>query len=305
MHFASNHLRWGEHRGGMFVEVEGADTSGASLKRSWHLLAEGDDGPLIPSMGVAALVRKAIQGHAAPTGARAALKDLELSNYEHFFHKRTIYTGVRSDLPTGAEPLYKRILGAAWDDLPIEIRNMHEVCGATSAEGRASVERGNSLLARLAAFIMRFPKAAADTPVRVKFEVSDQIETWTRKFGNDAFSSQQFAGRGRSSRLLCERFGPLTFAMALVAESGRLSLVLRRWSAFGMSLPMWLCPRSNSFEIAESGRFRFHVEIGHPFCGLIVRYKGWLEPDQQGVASRHVPLSSSAKADDPVFQRHW
>ncbi|WP_416361782.1 DUF4166 domain-containing protein [Mesorhizobium sp. AR02] len=41
---------------------------------------------------------------------------------------------------------------------------------------------------------------------------------------------------------------------------------------------MWLCPRSTSFETVENGRFRFHVEISHPLTGLIVRYRGWLEP---------------------------
>ena len=44
-----------------------------------------------------------------------------------------------------------------------------------------------------------------------------------------------------------------------------------------MSLPMWLCPRSDSYETAEDGRFHFHVEISHPLTGLIVRYRGWLE----------------------------
>ena len=103
-------------------------------------------------------------------------------------------------------------------------------------------------------------------------------ETWTRTFAGKAFSSDQFAGRGRSERLLCERFGPLTFAMALVADGLRMRLVLRRWTVFGVPLPMWLCPRSDSYETAEDGRFRFHVEIGHRLTGLIVRYQGWLEP---------------------------
>jgi len=66
--------------------------------------------------------------------------------------------------------------------------------------------------------------------------------------------------------------------MALVAEEGKLSLVLRHWNLLGLPLPMWLCPRSTSCEIVENGRFRFHVEISHPLPGLIVRYRGWLEP---------------------------
>jgi hypothetical protein len=278
MYFAANHLRWGEHRGGMFVEVEGTNESGAPIKCSWHLLAEGNDGPLIPSMAVEALVRRALEGRPPSPGARAAVRELELDDYQTLFANRTIYTGTRDDATDGVTPLYAGILGTACETLPAAIRQMHDGSAMRTVRGRASVERGVSVLAQLAAAIMGFPKATADTSVSVQFTAAGGEETWTRRFGEESFSSIQYAGRGRSQRLLCERFGPLTFAMALVAKNGRLSLVLRRWSAFGIPLPMWLCPRSNSWEETEADRFRFHVEIGHPLTGLIVRYKGWLEP---------------------------
>jgi hypothetical protein len=230
MHWATNHLRWGEHRGGMFVAVQGTD-------------------------------------------------------YQRLFASRTIYTGVRDDRPITATPLYARLLGTAWNELPDAIRNLHDLDHAASARGRASVERGGGLLARLAAFIIGFPKAVADTPVSVEFVASDGTETWTRKFGDQVFSSRQSAGTGKSAGLLCERFGPLTFAMALVLENNRLTLRLRRWSAFGIALPMWLCPRSDSYETTDDGQFHFHVRIWHPLTGLIVQYKGWLEPDRQEAAS--------------------
>lgn len=178
--------------------------------------------------------------------------------------------------PLEGAPLYARILGSAWRQLPREIREMHEIGRSAAANGRASVERGRSPTARLAAWIFGFPGAADDVPVEVRFTASDDGETWTRTFGTASFSSRQFAGHGPSEGLLCERFGALTFAMALVPEDARLTLVLRRWSAFGIPLPMWLCPRSSSYEATHAGRFRFHVEIGHPLTGLIVRYKGWL-----------------------------
>ena len=278
MYFANNRLRWGEHRGGMFVEVEGTNESGAPIKRSWHLLAEGSDGPLIPSMAVEALVRRALEGRLPSPGARAAVRELELDDYQTLFANRTIHTGTRDDAPDRALPLYARILGTAWETLPAAIRQMHDVGDAHTARGRASVERGGGALVRLAAAIIGFPKASADTSVSVQFTAAGGEETWARTFGEESFSSIQYAGRGRSQGLLCERFGPLTFAMALVAKNGCLSLVLRRWSAFGIPLPMWLCPRSNAWEETEAGRFRFHVEISHPLTGLIVRYKGWLEP---------------------------
>ncbi|RAZ90099.1 saccharopine dehydrogenase [Mesorhizobium hawassense] len=280
MHWATNRLCWGEHRGGMFVAVEGVDKAGRPVKRSWHLLAEGDDGPLIPSMAVEAIIRKALDGRTPLPGARAAVRDVELEDYETLFGSKTIHTGFRDDSETRG--LYPDLLGDAWKSLPTEIRAMHG--GAELAQGRASVERGGGMLSRLAARLIGFPTAGTDVPVKVRFDIGKDGETWTRTFGTHGFSSRQFAGRGRSERLLCEGFGPLSFAMALVVDGNRLSLVLRRWSLLGVPLPMWLCPRSNAYETVEDGRFRFHVEISHPVAGLIVRYRGWLEP-----ASRLAP----------------
>jgi hypothetical protein len=277
MHFVTAHLRWGEHRGGMFVEVEGRDGEGAPVTCAWHLLAEGDDGPLIPSMAVEAIVRGVLAGRRPAPGARASIRDLELEDYEPPFADRMIFTGARTAPPL--TPLYRGILGDAWESLPPQIRALHDVDRSLTAHGRASVERGRGLPARIAGRIMGFPGAVADTALAVRFELNDGVETWTRTFGAKSFSSRQSAGRGRWEWLLCERFGPLTFAMALVAGGGRLVLVLRGWRLFGLPLPMWLCPRSTAYEHVEDGRFAFHVEISHPLTGLIVRYRGWLAPD--------------------------
>jgi hypothetical protein len=275
MHFVMNHVRWGEHRGGMFVEIEGLDAMAKPLKRSWHLLAEGDDGPLIPSMAVEAIVRNVAVGRSPAPGARAATTDLELDDYEKLFASRTIYTGTRDDGPSDA-PLYARILGDAWHSLPETIRQLHDLHGSLVFEGRARVTRGTSLWARLAAAIIGFPKTDPDVAVRVELEAINGREIWTRTFGKDRFRSVQYAGEGRSCHLLLEQFGALTFAMAPILADDRLSLTLRRWNFFGIPLPMWLCPRSDSYETVEDGRFRFHVDIQHPLTGPIVRYEGWL-----------------------------
>jgi hypothetical protein len=65
--------------------------------------------------------------------------------------------------------------------------------------------------------------------------------------------------------------------MALVIEGNRMRLVVRRCSVFGVALPKFLNPRGNTFESADDNRFNFHVEIGFPWSGLIVRYRGWLK----------------------------
>ncbi len=148
MHWATNRLRWGEHRGGMFVTVAGVDGAGKPLSRTWHLLAEGDDGPLIPSMAVEALVRRCVAEQSPAPGARAATGDVELEDYERLFEARTIHTGVRDSMPADA-PLYRRALGAAWGHLPGAVRAMHD--GVARAIGSAQVERGGSPLAWIAA----------------------------------------------------------------------------------------------------------------------------------------------------------
>ena len=86
-------VRWGDHRGGMFVSVEGISADGKPIARSWHLLAEGNDGPLIPSMAIEIIVRKLLLGVSPVAGAKSAAQELTLSDYEEVFKKRTIYMG--------------------------------------------------------------------------------------------------------------------------------------------------------------------------------------------------------------------
>lgn len=279
MHWTTNTLRWGEHRGGMFVELKGAGADGVAQTHSWHLLAEGSDGPLIPSMAVQAVVLKHLARAPPRPGARACVDDIELEDYERLFASRTIYTGVRTPVRKDAL-LYERILGDAWASLPFAIREMHS--GMPSAEGRGRVDRGSSPLAMLAGAMMSFPPAGADLSVRVTFEQTPGGEVWRRTFGGHSFQSHQYDGVGKSERLIVERFGALEFAMALVVEGDRVRLATRRWKAFGIALPLWLAPRSNAYEREEGGAFHFFVEISHPLTGLIVRYSGWLKPQPPG-----------------------
>ena len=279
MHFMTNMARWGEHRGGMFVAVRGRSAAGDTVERSWHLVAEGDDGPLIPAMAVEAIVRKLLSGHLPQAGSRPAIRELELADYERLFARWRIYTGTRGDSVGG--PLYARVLGKAWSELPAEIRRMHDLHSNLTARGTASVERGTSVVGKLVARAIGLPETTPATPVTVRFSRTDGVETWARLFGQGGFSSTQFAGRGRARHLLCERFGPVMFEMALIADGSRLSLVPRRWSAWGIPLPMWLGPRVNAYESVENGRFCFHVAIRHPLAGLIIRYQGSLASPQQ------------------------
>jgi hypothetical protein len=271
--------RWGERRSGMFVAVDGADSAGESVARSWHLLAEGDDGPMVPSMAAAALVRRCLAGCRPPPGARPALADVELADYEPLFARRAIYTGYRQRSASSlAAPLFRRVLGDAWEMLPAPLRAMHDVTGQLRSEGMGAVERGTGLLARLLCGLVGFPRSGRDLPVEVVMRMRRGGEIWRRRFAGRSFASAHGEGKGREEGLIVERFGPLAFGFALVIEDERLRLVLRRWRLLGVPLPLALAPAADAFEFAARGRFHFNVAISHRLTGPIIAYRGWLVP---------------------------
>ena len=85
-------------------------------------------------------------------------------------------------------------------------------------------------------------------------------------------------GTGRFTHLICEQFGPVKFAMALVLADGRLHYVLRGWTFLGIPMPGFLAPRGKMCEQEVGGNFHFHVEIRLPVVGHLVAYKGSLRP---------------------------
>ena len=278
--WAINHLRWGEHRGGMFVEIEAVDADGKNYTRAWHLLAEGSDGPLIPSMACQAVIARVLAGAPPAPGARPATADLELADYEKLFSTKTIFTGVRESVAApDTRPLYARTLDSAWEKLPATVRALHAHQGKWRAKGEASVERGAGFLAGIVARAVGFPKAGSAIPVEVRFESNADGEWWHRNFDGKLFKSYQAQGCDDNERLLTERFGPFTFGLALVLKNEALHLVVRSWNFLGVPLPNALVPTGNTYEYEHDGRFHFHVEIAHPWLGLIVRYRGWLVED--------------------------
>jgi hypothetical protein len=277
IHWVTNHVRWGEHRGGMFITVCGLDGDGREAVQQWQLLAEGDDGPLIPCMAIEALVRKTLAGHAPAPGARSALHDVDLADYETLFAHRTIFTATRERAVRNKASLYEHVLASSWHQLPPLIQDLHTVHTASTFVGQCKIERGRNPLAWLIAEAIRFPHAGQDLPITVRLTATDSGgEHWSRSVAGRTFSSLQSLGGGRADGLVCERFGPVVVDMALVVEPGRLRYIVRRWRLFGIPMPLWLGPRAIAVETIENQKFCFDVRLAHPMAGLIVGYRGWL-----------------------------
>jgi Domain of unknown function (DUF4166)/Saccharopine dehydrogenase NADP binding domain len=281
MHWVINHIRWGEHRGGMFVEVVGIDDTDTSKTHQWHLIAEGDHGPLIPCMALLIIVANVLNKKPPSPGARSAINDVTIEEYQDLFKTYQIYAGSRvlsSHPPKTYVSFYKKILDSYWPNLPSAIARLHSLPRPATLEGKCTVNRGANLLAQLAASIFGLPKTGENLPISIVFsrnKTNNSVETWTRTIGQSKFVSYLSVGVGKQEHLLCEQVGPAKFYTALVNEpKDEIHLVLRSWKLFGIAMPMLFAPRVTAYEKDQFGKYLFFIEISHPFLGLIVRYHG-------------------------------
>lgn len=252
----------------MTVDVHGL-TPDRFEKRRWELIATEGRGPEIPVMAAQLLARTVSKG-TLKSGARHAAEELSLNDFAPHFEELEIETNTTR---TAYEPLYKRVMGASFYRLPKPVRTMHEVCGDGGAVGIATVTRGPNPLAQLVAAIMRFPKAG-EHDLHVSFREDDGRETWERDFAGATFRSELSEKDGK----LVERFGPLRFQFELPSDACGLKMMMVGWSAFGISLPLFLAPKTVATETAEDGVFVFDVAIALPLIGDIVHYRGSLKP---------------------------
>ena len=270
-HKTQSLITMGEHRGGMFVRASNAQHS-----RSWHMIAEGDDGPRIPAIPSAIMIRKWLRGEAVEAGARTAITDITLADFDTEFSKLRIVHCIHDD-GAADRNLYEDILGEAYDYMSEPLQNLHRIGAGKTFEGQCKVTRGTNPLSHIVAAIFGLPKASPSIPVKVVLTKDGHKEIWERFFDGKRMVSTQEAGSGKQSRLVIERFGPIAIYIAILVEDGKQILKTTGWSIFGIPLPKALTPGGKVFEHAKDGRFNFHVDLVAPIFGRLVKYEGWLE----------------------------
>lgn len=262
--------RFGTDRGGLRVDVEGP-----AGQRRWCLVAEGGDGPFVPVLPAAALVRKLAGGRRVAPGAMACLGLVSLE--EILAEARRAHLQIASAWSDGVPKpsLYRRVLGGAYEEMPVAWRALHDG-GASTWKGQCVCDPAETWAGHLIARLFQFPAADSEAPISVEFAMRDASEIWTRRIGRRVMRSRQYIGvRGKRGAVV-EQFGPLAFDLDLPIEKGRMDLVVTGVRFLGVSLPRWCWPRVRAFETGGEGKFRFDVEIGLPGIGRLVRYRGWL-----------------------------
>ena len=271
-HRSKTLFRFGEHRVGMIVSA--SNETGAA---SWHLIADGDHGPYVPTLPVVALIRKFLIGEPPQIGAYSGDQLIDLKALAPELAELDISYGLQYD---GSNlPVYEAVMGAAYAELHPALQNLHRTGDRRAFTGECRVTRGRNPLSHIVAAIVGFPKSGGNIPVTVSVTPDKTGEIWTRNFGGQTFQSHHSLGTGRWSRHVTERFGPMAIHMAILEEDGNLRINTRGWSIFGVPLPKALRPGGDVFEtIDDAGRFVFHVDLTAPIFGRLCKYEGWLAP---------------------------
>jgi len=270
-HAFLNALARGEHRGGLYIKLTGPDET-----REWHILAEGDDGPFIPSMACAALIQK-WKKSSPESGARTANQALVLEDFLPFFEHRDIRFGWRKSEKTNY--VFETVLSNDFNSLQEPVRLLHAPDGPTVWKGQTKAEGPANLLGKLAGLVAGVNVKTGVTDTVVTITPTSTGEVWERNFGGRKFKSRLVPGKGKNEHLMMEHFGPLKFALALVTEKDRLYFVPRRWFFLGIPMPKIFIPGGETYETVTDGKFEFNVDLRVPLIGRVAKYQGWLEKE--------------------------
>ncbi len=269
LNFVAGLLRHlGSDAGAMHVKVNGITPDGRPQQRTWQLQALRGDGPFVPTLAAAALVRALASGQMAQRGALPCVGLLTLNQFEREAQGRAISMGE-------ARTLYRQVMGDAFEGLAAAPRHFHNLQGRWTLSGEVRTTPPASGLGRLLAALTGTPRSASTGPIQFELDAAPGRERWHRKFPHQAMQSILSLG---PDGLLTERLGAARLGFSLgTMPGGGLRMTLQRMQFLGIPCPRWLMPRVVAEERGEGSRLHFHIRADVPGLGLVAGYDGWLD----------------------------
>jgi saccharopine dehydrogenase-like NADP-dependent oxidoreductase len=279
---------FGTDRGGMRVDVFLETEAGQLLRRVWTLAADAGDGPYVPTLPALAALKMLADGTLQWRGAAPCTGFIPYDAIAAEFARHNITTQIKET--AAPAPLFRRLLGNAYDALPPAIRQAHEVHGVLVLEGKADAARPGHVLGALIARLFRLPRPGSNMPVRVEMRSEDDgSETWTRLYPGVTMRSNLRNADPRTHQV-DEILGPLSIRLQWKPTERGLQLETLSARLFGCPLPGFLRPRSHVSEtVGADGQFYFDVPIALPLIGTIVHYRGSLKPVETSDRSSNQP----------------
>lgn len=175
-----------------------------------------------------------------------------------------------------ADPLYRTVMGDAYDRLPAVTRALHNPDPERRFVGRAQIRRGGNALARLVARWLNLPQPGDGVPVEVTVRRKADQEILIRDYGGKRFESRFARTDTPDGPRLVETIGPIATRLRIEGRQDGLNLHAERAYWRGLALPRWLTPQVRASERAYGGAHLFDVAVSLPLIGPVIAYRGRL-----------------------------
>jgi hypothetical protein len=169
-------------------------------------------------------------------------------------------------------------MGRLFQRLPRPVKAQHGALDILLSHGRCDIERGKAWSAQLVGRLFRFPPAGRDLPTLVTVIAEGGREIWHRDFGGDGIFTVLEPARKNGTPVIVERFGIVSFDLAVGEIEDGISLTVIGMRALGLAIPGWLWPRLKAVERAEAQRFHFDIDIDLSWGAKLIHYRGWVVP---------------------------
>jgi ParB-like chromosome segregation protein Spo0J len=171
-----------------------------------------------------------------------------------------------------AQSLFPSRLGPEFAHLHPKLQWVHS--GASrDLRGTVTVQRGNSVIAKILGVLTSLPPTLENAPIRVQIDIEGEKQRWTRTYvGKHRMTSTLV----RQGDCLVEQLGPASFTFRLVERAAGIDWRLEQVSMMGIPLPASWFQISARVDL-QNGRYHFLIDSALRGLGRIVCYEGLLD----------------------------
>ena len=176
--------------------------------------------------------------------------------------------------------LVKKWFGNQFNQLHPLLQKLHMEGGRLVGDVEISYGKG------LAGIVGRKLGKRMNLPVSGKHQLSVCISHdehglhWSRTFDNQVQVKSLFKPIGVIEQgHWVETTGPVVMELTVDINNGGWFWRCLKINYLGLSIPLWLMPRTDAYKIIENGKYRFYVGFSFPVIGLVVSYQGLLRAE--------------------------
>lgn len=170
--------------------------------------------------------------------------------------------------------------GPSFKELHPLLQQLHTHGGVLSGTVEIKIPHGfTGVIGRKLAKILSIPFHGVEHDLVVSISHHADGLHWDRCFDNRISMHSVFQPVGRLPEgHWVESTGPIKLFLTVDTLNGGWYWRTLKITVRGITLPVWLFPKSKAYKTIEDGKYRFYVGFSLPLLGTVLSYSGLLAP---------------------------